>query len=159
MKLGQIAHLPVKQIAAKDAHLYVWTTNAFMVEAHMIASSWGFEVRTILTWVKPSIGMGHYFRNNTEHILFAVRGKLPPLRRNCPTWFAAPKGQHSEKPEEFFAIVESMSPEPRLELFGRGMRPNWTVWGYEAGTRERGRRLTLPLAQAGAAPEQQGAML
>lgn len=146
MKLGNIAALPVRELAEEDAHLYLWCTNAFMVEAHQIALAWGFSVRTILTWIKPGIGMGHFFRNNTEHVLFGVRGKLPPLRRNCPTAFTAPRRAHSEKPCEFFDIVESVSPPPRIELFGRGQRPGWTVWGYEAG-HEAG-KLTLGLETA-----------
>lgn len=133
MKLGLIMSLPVADLAAKDAHLYLWATNSFMVEAHQVASAWGFTVRTILTWVKPGIGMGHFFRNNTEHILFCVRGKLPTLRKDCPTAFTVKKGRHSEKPEESYRIVESMSPGPYLELFGRRSRPGWTVWGDEAG--------------------------
>jgi len=145
MKIGNIAALPVRQLAANDAHLYLWVTNAFMVEGHQIAIAWGFTVRTILTWVKPSIGMGHFFRNNTEHVLFATRGRLPPLRRDCPTSFAAPRREHSEKPCEFFEIVESMSPEPRIELFGRSQRPGWTVWGYEAGHKAGRLSLRMPV--------------
>lgn len=132
MTVDQIAALDVRSTAASDAHLYLWTTNAFIEQAHGVARQWGFEPRTILTWVKPGIGMGHYFRNNTEHVVFATRGRLPVLRRNCPTSFMAPKTKkHSEKPEEFFAIVESMSAGPYLEMFARVLRPGWTVWGNE----------------------------
>lgn len=116
---------------AKDAHLYLWTTNAFMEQAHQVAVAWGFLPRTILTWIKPRIGMGHYYRNTTEHIVFAVRGKLPTRRKDQPTHFEAPVGRHSEKPEQAYEIVERMSPGPYLELFARRPRANWTVWGNE----------------------------
>lgn len=133
MTTEQIAALDVVRLAAPDAHLYLWTTNAFIEQAHHVARCWGFEPRTILTWVKPGIGMGHYFRNNTEHVVFATRGRLKVLRRNCPTSFNAPKTKkHSEKPEEFFRIVESMSPGPYLEMFARADRPGWTLWGNQA---------------------------
>ena len=132
MSLEAISALPVKGIATENAHLYLWTTNAFIEPAHQIARVWGFEPRTILTWVKPGIGMGHYFRNNTEHVVFAVRGRLPVLRRNQPTAFHAPKSkQHSRKPDEFYTLVESMSPGPYLELFARRSWDGWTSWGNE----------------------------
>ena len=116
---------------AENAHLYLWTTNAFMEDAHVIARHWGFTVRTILTWVKPQIGMGHYFRNNTEHALFAVRGRLDLKVKNQPTSFTAPRRRHSQKPDEFFQIVERCSPGPYVELFARLPRENWKVWGNE----------------------------
>lgn len=128
-----VVSLPVGRLAYVNAHLYLWTTNAFMVQAHGVAASWGFEVKTILTWVKKGIGMGHHFRNNTEHVLFGTRGTLALRRRDVPTAFHAPRRAHSEKPLEFFALVESVSPGPYLELFGRHARPGWTVWGNEAG--------------------------
>lgn len=132
MTTVEISALPVRAVAATDAHLYCWCTNAFVEQAHAVARQWGFEPRTILTWVKPGIGMGHYFRNNTEQVVFATRGRLPVLRRNCPTSFAAPKSRkHSEKPTAFFDIVESMSPGPYLELFARTTRLGWTAWGNE----------------------------
>lgn len=118
---------------APNAHLYLWTTNAFMGEAHDVARAWGFLPRTILTWVKPRIGMGFYFRNTTEHVIFAVRGKLRTRRKNQRTDFAAPVGAHSAKPAIFYEIVESMSPGPYLELFARERRAGWTSWGNELG--------------------------
>lgn len=132
MSTDEIAALPVVECAAPNAHLYLWTTNAFLDEAFRLARGWHFEPRTVLTWVKPGIGMGHYYRNNTEHVVFAVRGSLPTLRRNQPTAFAAPKSKiHSRKPEKFFEIVESMSPGPYLEMFARIRRPGWEAWGNE----------------------------
>ena len=116
---------------SENAHLYLWTTNAFMEEAHRVARAWGFIPRTVLTWRKPQMGMGHYFRNTTEHVVFAVRGSLPIKVKNQRTDFTAPRGRHSEKPEAFFEIVERCSPGPYLELFARKRRPNWTSWGNE----------------------------
>lgn len=133
MKLGLIMSLPVRELSRPNSHLYLWVPNAFMVEGHQVAAAWGFSIRTIITWWKRGIGMGHFFRNNTEHVLFCVRGRLETLRHDCPTAYHWPKGAHSEKPEDFFRLVESMSPGPYLELFGRRGRPDWTVWGDEAG--------------------------
>lgn len=137
MSLGEIAAIPVSRITAADAHIYLWVTNAFVEQGHILLRSWGISYKTTLTWVKTSkhgrryFGMGRYFRNNTEHVLFGVRGKLPTLRKNQPTAFEAPIGAHSEKPDLFYDIAESMSPGPRLELFARKVRPSWTVWGDE----------------------------
>jgi N6-adenosine-specific RNA methylase IME4 len=106
-------------------------TNAFICEAHELALAWGFEPKTVLTWVKPGIGMGFYFRNNTEHVLFAVRGGLKGLRRDLPTGFNWPRGRHSEKPAAFYDMVETMSPGPRLDVFARAKRFGWDVYGNE----------------------------
>ena len=120
---------------ADRAHLYLWTTNAFMDESYDVCRAWGFEPKTILTWVKPQIGMGFYFRNNTEHVLFGVKGSKPVPRlkvKNQPTAFTARRGKHSQKPDEFYDIVENCSPGPYVELFARRTRPHWTAWGFEA---------------------------
>lgn len=127
----EIALITVGQWAEDDAHLYLWTTNAFMVEAHSIAKAWGFAPKTILTWCKPQIGMGSYYRNTTEHALFCVRGRLTCQRKDVPTHFTADRKRHSEKPAAFYDIVESMSPGPYLDVFARKLRFNWTAWGNE----------------------------
>lgn len=142
LPVSAIKALPVDDMAALDSHLYLWATNAFIVEGHDIAEAWGFEVKTILTWEKPGIGMGHWFRNNSEHILFATRGRLGLARHDLPTVYHWPRRGHSEKPEEFFQMVESASPGDYLELFGRRLRPGWTVWGNEVGKRPN--QLLLP---------------
>ena len=126
-----IAQIPVGEWAESDAHLYLWTTNAFMVEAHDLAKAWGFRQRTIVTWCKTQFGMGHYFRNSTEHFLFCVRGSLPVARHDMPTHFTAPRGRHSAKPEAFFDMVQSMSPGPYLDVFSRQQRLGWDTWGNE----------------------------
>lgn len=124
---------------ADDAHLYLWTTNAFMVEAHQIARAWGFKTKTICTWGKiqadgitPSHRMGHYFRGATEHWIFGVRGKLRLARTDLPTLFLWPRYPHSVKPDAFYDLVESASPGPYLEMFSRRARLGWDTWGDEA---------------------------
>jgi N6-adenosine-specific RNA methylase IME4 len=129
-----IAEIPVGDWADTDAHLYIWATNAFMVEAHDLMRVWRFEHKTILTWVKPNVGMGHYYRNTTEHVLFGVRGRLKALNTNTRTDFRAPRGKHSEKPAAFYDMVESMSPGPYLDVFARRHRFNWDTYGNEVYT-------------------------
>jgi N6-adenosine-specific RNA methylase IME4 len=131
LDLGGLARLPVSEWADEHAHLYLWTTNAFMPKAYELVEAWGFVQKTILTWVKPQIGMGHYFRNNTEHCLFAVRGRLPALRKDIPTAFSADRRRHWAKPECFFDIVQAMSPGPYLDVFSRQQRLGWDTWGNE----------------------------
>jgi len=131
MSFEAMRDLRPQDVAEPDAHCYVWTTNAFMGEALELIRGWGFRQKTILTWVKPQIGMGHYYRNNTEHVLFGVRGKLPTLRKDQPTAFTARRTGHSTKPAAFYAIVERMSPGPYIELFARAERPGWVAVGDE----------------------------
>jgi len=135
MSAEDVAALPVGELAADDAHLYLWVTNPILPEAFQVVEAWGFAYNTILTWEKQgTLGMGFTFRNQTEHVLFGMRGKLPipaPLRQR--TIFAAPKGRHSEKPDLFYDRVEAVSPEPRLELFARRARlAGWDYWGDES---------------------------
>lgn len=138
--------LALRPKLADNVHLYLWTTNAFLPEAWQVARLWGFNPKTLLTWVKTrsgsselparelsgrlQIGMGHYFRNCTEHVVFAVRGRLPPAHRGLPTVFFAPRTQHSVKPDAAYEIFEAMTPPgPRLDMFARRRRPGWTAWG------------------------------
>lgn len=133
MSLDQVADLPVVDLAAPDAHLYLWVPNTLLPQAFEVVTAWGFTYRSLLTWVKPRIGTGAWFRNASEQLLFATRGSLPLQRRNLPTWFAAPTGRHSAKPEAAYELIEAASPAPRLELFARGApRPGWQAWGDEA---------------------------
>jgi len=119
--------------AAVDAHLYLWVTNGFLREGFTLLDAWGFTYKTCLTWIKPQIGMGNWFRNATEHVLFAVKGRLPTNRNDVPTWFKADRTQHSAKPESFYDLVESCSPGPWFEMFARRRRlGDWHVWGNEA---------------------------
>ena len=134
MSLARIMALPVGALAARDAHLWLWTTNALLPTAYEVAEAWGFTVRSPLTWVKFRLGLGgrYQLRNATEQLLFCTRGKAPLGSRSQPTWFNAPVQEHSRKPAEQFAIIERVSPGPYLELFAR-RRPEsnqpWAVWG------------------------------
>jgi N6-adenosine-specific RNA methylase IME4 len=127
----------IKPPAEEHAHLYLWFTNSFAVEAHEVARAWGFRPSTILTWTKirqedgqPSMKMGYYFRGATEHVLFAVRGSLRlRAQRALPTGYLWPRLPHSVKPEPFYALVEEASPPPYLELFARRSRLGWDSWG------------------------------
>lgn len=118
--------------AASDAHLYLWTTNSFMVEAHDLARAWGFNPKTICTWVKtqadgrPSMKTGYYFRGATEHFLFCVRGSLRlQTTDGLPTAYLWPRLPHSVKPDAFYDLVEQASPGPYAELFARRARFGW----------------------------------
>ena len=134
MSLARIKALPVGALAARDAHLWLWTTNALLPKAYEVAEAWGFTVRSPLTWVKFRLGLGgrYQLRNATEQLLFCTRGRAPLGSRSQPTWFNAPVQEHSRKPAEQFAIIERVSPGPYLELFAR-RRPEsnqpWAVWG------------------------------
>lgn len=118
--------------AAKDSHLYLWVTNGFLRQGFDLLDVWGFTYKACLTWIKPQIGMGNYFRNSTEHVLFAIRGSLPTQRNDVPTWFKADRTRHSAKPDSFMDLVESCSPGPYLEMFARRRRMGWSSWGNEA---------------------------
>ena len=133
MSIEEVEALPVMKIADKNCHLYIWVTNRSLPKAFHLMDAWGFRYITCLTWVKPSIGMGNYFRGQTEHILFGVKGSQPLKRHDVGTWFEAPRGtRHSEKPEEFYRLVESCSYAPYIDIFGRKQREGWSVWGEDA---------------------------
>lgn len=123
--------------AADNAHLYLWTTNAFMAEAHDLARGWGFRPKTIITWVKvkadgsPSMKTGYYFRGATEHILFCVRGSLRLCGPASPTAFFSPRLPHSVKPDAGYRLAEIQSPGPRLEIFARRRREGWDAFGNQ----------------------------
>ncbi|MGH4012992.1 MAG: MT-A70 family methyltransferase [Pseudonocardiaceae bacterium] len=134
MSLERIKAMPVGELAAENAHLWLWVTNAALREGYDVAAAWDFEVRSPLTWVKLRLGMGTYLRNATEHLLFATRGKSPVNFHSQPTWINAPVQDHSHKPEEQYAVIERISSGPYLELFARRRPPSradWCVWGNE----------------------------
>lgn len=134
MSLERIKQLPVADLAAEDAHLYVWCQNGNIDEGLEVIKAWGFRYITIIIWLKCRMGVGNYFRNASEICLFAVRGKQPPKCRNQMNFLISPITTHSQKPREFISIVERVSPGPYLELFCR-RRPasseNWHCWGNE----------------------------
>lgn len=135
MTVDEIAALPVRELAAKRAHLYLWTINAYLEDAYEIARLWGFRPATLLTWCKApmGIGFGGTFAQSTEHVLFARRGVLTAAQRVDSTWFQWPRSTtHSRKPEAFLDLVEQVSPGPYLEMFARRNRLGWDTWGNEA---------------------------
>ena len=126
----EIEQLPIAKIADKNCHLYLWVTNRSLPKAFRLIDAWGFRYITCITWVKPSIGVGNYFRGDTEQILFCVKGDQPLKRHDVGTHFLAPRGdRHSAKPDEFYRLVESCSYAPYIDIFGRKSRENWAVWG------------------------------
>lgn len=129
MSLAELEALPVEAWADDECHLYLWTTNNFILRAGDLVAAWGFDFKTVLTWVKPRFGLGSYFRSSTEHCLFAVKGQAPTRARNIPTHFEAPLGKHSEKPDALYDIAERSSYAPRLDAFARKQREGWTAWG------------------------------
>jgi len=134
MSVDTIAALPVRDLAATDAHLYVWTINRYVEETYAIARAWGFTPAALLTWAKAPMGLGPggAFSQTTEHILFARRGRDIRNARADSTWWLWPRGGHSAKPEAFLDIVEQVSPGPYVELFARRARFGWSYLGDEA---------------------------
>ncbi len=142
MRLEDIGNLPVADFLEDRAHCYLWVPNALLPEGLEVLSAWGFQYKSNIIWHKirkdggsDGRGVGFYFRNVTEILLFGIRGKnartLAPGRRQV-NLFGTRKREHSRKPDEQYDIIESCSWGPYLELFGRGKRENWTVWGNQA---------------------------
>ncbi len=142
MSLDEIASLPISQAVEDPAHLYLWVPNALLPEGLKVMDAWGFQYKTNIVWHKvrkdgepDGRGVGFYFRNTTELLLFGVRGKnartLAPGRRQV-NFLNSHKREHSRKPDEMFKIIESCSPGPYLELFARGTRKGWASWGKQA---------------------------
>ena len=134
LHVNDIIGLPVSDLAARDAHLYLWVTNAHIEDAYRIARAWGFKPSTLLTWAKTphGIGLGGTFVQTTEHVLFCRRGTLAASARIDSTWWNWKRGVHSAKPESFLDLVESVSPGPYLEMFARRNRLGWDTWGNES---------------------------
>ncbi len=142
MDLPSIKALPMSKIAKPTAHLYLWVPNALLPEGLEVMKAWGFAYKSNIVWRKirkdggsDGRGVGFYFRNVTELILFGVRGKnartLAPGRSQV-NYLSSRKREHSRKPDEQYPIIEACSPGPYIELFGRGLRPNWKTWGDQA---------------------------
>lgn len=143
MSVEEIAALPVAAHLEDKAHLYLWVPNALLQEGLQVLEAWGFTYKTNLVWFKTrkdggpdGRGVGFYFRNVTELVLFGVRGRmrtLDPGRRQV-NLFATRKQEHSRKPHEAYEIIEACSPGPYLELFARERVPGWVGWGDELDT-------------------------
>lgn len=151
MTAKEIARLPVAEIAASQSHLYLWVPNALLAEGLLVMEEWGFTYKANIVWHKirkdggpDGRGVGFYFRNVTELVLFGVRGKMRTLNagRRQVNLLATRKREHSRKPDELYEIIEACSPGPYLELFARYPRKGWTAWGAEAAPNvtPRGRR-------------------
>ncbi len=140
MELEQILELPVPRFAAARSHLYLWVPNALLALGLEVMKRWGFTYKTNLVWYKirkdggpDGRGVGFYFRNVTELVLFGVRGRMRTLQpgRSQVNLFPTRKREHSRKPDELYDIIEACSPGPYLELFARFRRPGWKQWGNE----------------------------
>lgn len=142
MSLEEIKALPVGKVCEDTAHLYLWVPNALLPEGLAVLAAWGFHYKSNIVWHKirkdggsDGRGVGFYFRNVTEMLLFGVKGKnartLQPGRTQV-NYLATRKREHSRKPDEQYDIIESCSPGPFLELFARGTRKKWTMWGNQA---------------------------
>lgn len=142
MDLDEIKALPVSEIAAEKSHLYLWVPNALLPDGLEVMKAWGFEYKGNIIWEKvrkdgapDGRGVGFYFRNVTEVLLFGIRGTnnrtLPPARSQV-NLIRAQKREHSRKPDEIIPIIESCSSGPFIELFARGDREGWAMWGNQA---------------------------
>ena len=131
MSVEDICALPVQDLAADEAHLHLWTTNAFLFETQKIMEAWGFEYKSVYVWVKTQMGIGNYWRVSHELMLLGVRGGLTFQEHDKMSWGEFPRTKHSAKPKPIRAIIEGVSPGPRLELFGREAVHGWAVWGNE----------------------------
>lgn len=132
MSIEEICALPVADFAHDDCILWLWTTNAHMRESYAVLDAWGFQSKTILTWVKDRIGTGDWLRGQTEHCHLAVRGKPTILTTGQSTVINGPLQAHSQKPDSFYSLVESVCPGSKLEMFCRSPREGWAVWGNES---------------------------
>lgn len=145
MSFDEIAALPVGDLALPQSHLYLWCPNALLAEGLRIMAAWGFTYKTNIVWYKTrkdggpdGRGVGFYFRNVTELLLFGIKGKLRTRAagRRQVNIIVTRKQEHSWKPDEQYHIIEECSPAPYLELFARRRRPVWTCWGDQAETYE-----------------------
>lgn len=134
MTIDELEQLDVGGLADDDCHIYMWITNRSLPKGFRLLEAWGFRYITAITWVKPHFGMGNYFRGQTEHVLFGVKGSQPLKRKDAGTVFEADRGTggHSSKPAEFLDLVESCSPGPYIEMFSRSQRNGWVAWGENA---------------------------
>lgn len=148
LDLDSICALPVSDVVAKNAHLYLWVPNALLPDGMRVMEEWGFRYVSNVVWAKrrkdggpDGRGVGFYFRNVTELILFGVRGSMRTLApaRSQVNMIETRKREHSRKPDEQYDLIESCSPGPFLEMFARQAQPGWTAWGDESGTDTRPR--------------------
>jgi len=135
MEIDEILALPVQTISEDDAVIFLWATTPMLKKGIQVLDAWGFEYRTAMVWVKPSIGPGWWVRNRHEHLLIGTRGNIPtPKAENKPdSVIEAPREEHSKKPEIIYSIIEDMYPTlSKIELFSRQKRDGWSAWGNQA---------------------------
>jgi N6-adenosine-specific RNA methylase IME4 len=132
MTTDDICRMPVASLAAPECHLWLWTTNQHLEDGFKVMRAWGFKYLAPIHWIKPS-GQGNWFIHRTQTILFGYRERCAfPLARYKPNIIqTGDPVRHSQKPEASFALIEAVSPEPRLELFARANRQGWDAWGNE----------------------------
>lgn len=133
MSLAEIKEIPVVELAAENSILWLWSTNAHLPDAFEIVETWGFQYKTFLTWIKPRIGTGDWLRGRTEHCIMAVKGHPLVRLTNQSTALHAPVRDHSQKPDEFYRLVETLCPGRKIELFSRETRDGWDTWLSQAG--------------------------
>lgn len=134
MSLADLKHLPVGDVAAKDAILFMWTVSHLQDEATDLARSWGFAPKSVaFVWDKGRIGMGYWTRQEVEICKLYTRGKPKRKSKGVRQLIRAPRREHSRKPDEQYSRIESLVDGPYLEMFARQAWPNWTAWGNEAG--------------------------
>jgi N6-adenosine-specific RNA methylase IME4 len=133
MTLDAICAEPVAQLCKEDAHLHLWTTNGFLLDAFKVMAAWGFEYKSCFIWVKPQIGISNYWRVSHEFLLFGLRGSSPFLDRSQRSWIEHERTEHSRKPAVVRELIERVSPGPYLEMYGREDlgNPSWTVYGNQ----------------------------
>lgn len=132
MTVEEICAMPVKELAADNAHLHMWVTAAFLFDGKSVIESWGFEYRTYAVWCKPQIGIGNYWRKSSELLLLGIRGDAKSFAEHTHRdWMEIPRTEHSVKPDQFRGIIEKVSPGPYLELFGRRQIDGWMVFGNQ----------------------------
>jgi len=131
MTVDELCALPVGDVAAPQAHLHLWTTNAFLFECPRLFAAWGFEFKSSFVWVKPQMGIGNYWRNSHEIMLLAVKGGQVGISKSEMSWLECRRGKHSSKPMQVRERIERLSPGPYLEMFGRRAIDGWTVFGNE----------------------------
>lgn len=141
LSFAEIEAIPVNSVVAEESHLYLWVPNALLAEGLSVMAAWGFTYKTNIIWHKvrkdggpDGRGVGFYFRNTTEMLLFGVRGRLRTLApgRSQVNIIKTRKREHSRKPDEQYDLIESCSPGPFLEMFARGSRDGWDGWGNES---------------------------
>ena len=137
MTLDDLRAEPVRELSDEASHLHLWTTNAFLPDAFSVIEAWGFRYKSCFVWVKPQIGIGNYWRVSHEFLLFAVRGRLPFHDKTKRSWMEHPRTVHSRKPPIIRKLLESVSPGPYLEMYGREELPggSWTVYGNQVERR------------------------